>query len=49
MYYKIGTLAKRFGVTPQALRFYERHGLLLPARESEGGDRRYECGTMKWQ
>ena len=48
MYYKIGTLAKRFGVTPQALRFYERHGLLLPARESEGGDRRYQSRNLKW-
>lgn len=48
MYYKIGALAKRFGVTPQALRFYERHGLLLPARESEGGDRRYQSRNLKW-
>lgn len=48
MYHKIGTLAKRFGVTPQALRFYERHGLLLPDRESEGGDRRYQSRNLKW-
>lgn len=48
MYHKIGTLAKRFGITPQALRFYERHGLLLPARESKGGDRRYQSRNLKW-
>lgn len=48
MYHKIGTLAKRFGITPQALRFYECHGLLLPARESEGGDRRYQSRNLKW-
>lgn len=48
MYYKIGTLAKRFGITPQALRFYEKQGLLLPAREGEGGDRRYQSRNLKW-
>ncbi len=48
MYHKIGTLAKRFGVTPQALRFYEKHGLLLPARESAGGDRKYQSRNLKW-
>lgn len=48
MYHKIGTLAKRFGITPQALRFYEQHGLLLPDRESEGGDRRYQSRNLKW-
>lgn len=48
MYYKIGTLAKRFGITPQALRFYEKQGLLLPAREGGGGDRRYQSRNLKW-
>lgn len=48
MYHKIGTLAKRFGITPQALRFYEKQGLLLPAREGEGRDRRYQSRNLKW-
>ena len=48
MYYKIGTLANRFGVTPQALRFYEDHGLLLPDREKRGGDRKYQSRNLKW-
>ncbi len=48
MYYKIGTLAKRFGITPQALRFYEKQGLLLSAREGEGADRRYQSRNLKW-
>lgn len=48
MYHKIGTLAKRFGITPQALRFYEKQGLLLPAREGEGGNRRYQSRNLKW-
>lgn len=48
MYHKIGTLAKRFGITPQALRFYEKQGLLLPAREGEGMNRRYQSRNLKW-
>ena len=48
MYYKIGTLARRFGITTQALRFYEKQGLLLPAREGEGADRRYQSRNLKW-
>lgn len=48
MYHKIGALAKRFGVTPQALRFYEKQGLLLPDREGKGRDRRYQSRNLKW-
>lgn len=47
MYHKIGTLAKRFGVTPQALRFYESHGLIAPDHPSEGGGRRYQASRFK--
>lgn len=47
MYHKIGTLAKRFGITPQALRFYERHGLIVPDQPSEGGERRYQARRLK--
>lgn len=48
MYHKIGVLAKRFGITPQALRFYEQHGLLVPDRPEEGGARRYHTRNFKW-
>lgn len=48
MYYKIGSLAKRFGITPQALRFYEQHGLLVPERQQDGTARRYQARNLKW-
>lgn len=48
MYYKIGSLAKRFGITPQALRFYEQHGLLVPERAQDGTARRYQARNLKW-
>ena len=48
MYYKIGTLAKRFGITTQALRFYETQGFLTPAREELSATRRYQTRNLKW-
>ena len=48
MYYKIGTLAKRFGITTQALRFYEAQGFLAPDREQMSTTRRYHTRNLKW-
>ena len=48
MYYKIGTLAKRFGITTQSLRFYEAQGFLTPAREENSRTRRYQTRNLKW-
>ena len=48
MYYKIGTLAKRFGITTQALRFYEAQGFLAPDREHLSTTRRYHARNLKW-
>lgn len=48
MYYKIGTLAKRFGITTQALRFYEAQGFLTPVREETSTTRRYQARNLKW-
>jgi DNA-binding transcriptional MerR regulator len=39
-HYTIAELAREFDVTPRAIRFYEDHGLLAPAREGAGGLRR---------
>ena len=38
---KIGDLAKRCGLTVEALRFYEKQGLLQPQARSEAGYRFY--------
>ena len=35
--YTISELAREFGVTPRAIRFYEDQGLLSPARGGSGG------------
>jgi MerR family redox-sensitive transcriptional activator SoxR len=42
----IGEVARRGGVRPSALRYYERAGLLPPARRV-GGRRRYDAGTLQ--
>lgn len=39
----IGQLAKRIGVRPSTLRFYEAEGLLSPAVRSEAGYRLYDA------
>ena len=42
MKYKIGTVAKLLGVSPEALRLYERSGILVSERgEGENGYRYY--------
>jgi MerR family transcriptional regulator, redox-sensitive transcriptional activator SoxR len=42
----IGQLAERSGVAPSALRYYESQGLIESTR-SEGGQRRFERGTLR--
>lgn len=42
MSYKIGELARITGMTVEGLRFYERRGLLAPARRTRSGYRLYE-------
>ncbi|MFQ5669881.1 MAG: MerR family transcriptional regulator [Acidobacteriota bacterium] len=38
--YRISAVSRRYGIHPQTLRLYERHGLLRPTR-SEGNTRLY--------
>lgn len=45
--YQIGELAARSGVTPDALRYYERLGLLPAPRRTTGGFRRYAAQTLE--
>lgn len=44
--YRIGELAARSGLTPDALRYYERLGLLPHPPRTAGGFRVYPTGTL---
>lgn len=44
---KIGTLAKKVGLTPHTLRYYERIGLLPPVYRDIGGQRDYDDATLQ--
>lgn len=45
--FQIGDLAKRCGVSSDALRFYEKHGLIKPAGRSESGYRLYDDNNQR--
>lgn len=45
--WNIGQFAKRSGTTPDALRYYERLGLLTPSGRSDGGYRRYDDAAVE--
>jgi hypothetical protein len=40
-HYRIGHLAKRYGVSTEAIRQWEQRGLIPPAHRTPGGHRRY--------
>lgn len=44
--YQIGELAARSGLTPDALRYYERLGLLPPSQRTAGGFRVYTPAAL---
>ena len=41
MQYKIGKIAKIMGVTPEAIRHYERLGLIIPFKDPDTNYRYY--------
>jgi len=45
--YQIGELATRSGLTPDALRYYERIGLVARPRRTSGGFRVYPAATLE--
>lgn len=45
---KIGELAKRTGLSPHTIRYYERIGLLPIAARDAGGWRDYDEGILVW-
>lgn len=42
----IGEVARRSGLSPDALRFYEREGLLPPLERTGGRARRYDSAAL---
>lgn len=46
--YKIGAIARQFGVTTQALRFYEKKGLFPSAKGEGDTTRSYHARNFKW-
>jgi DNA-binding transcriptional MerR regulator len=44
---RIGSLADRLGITPHAIRFYERRGLLPAAHRGQNGYREYTEGDAQ--
>lgn len=45
---KIGTLAKRSGLSAHTIRYYERIGLLPPPDRDAGGQRDYDAAILAW-
>ena len=45
--FKIGEVAAKASVSTDALRYYEREGLLAPAAKSEGGYRLYTAEALR--
>lgn len=48
MYYTVGEMAKRLGVAPSTLRYYDQEGLLPFVERSEGGIRVFKEGDYEW-
>ena len=46
VYLAIGEVAERSGVSPSALRFYERQGLIASTR-TDGTQRRYDRAVLR--
>lgn len=48
MKYKIGWIARQFGITPQSVRFYEKEGIFVSDAPQTGSTRRYYARNYKW-
>ena len=48
MTYSIGEMAKRLGVAPSTLRYYDKEGLLPFVNRSKGGIRIFEDKDFEW-
>ena len=48
MYYTIGEAAKRMNLSPSALRYYDKEGLLPFVERSSGGIRMFQDEDFDW-
>lgn len=48
MYYTIGDMARKLGVTPSTLRYYDKEGLLPFVERSDGGIRMFKDSDYEW-
>ena len=48
MLYTVGEMAKRIGVAPSALRYYDKEGLLPFVERSSGGIRMFKDADFEW-
>lgn len=48
MGYTVGEMAKKMGVTPSALRYYDKEGLLPFVERSSGGVRLFRESDLEW-
>ena len=48
MVYTVGEMAKKLGVAPSTLRFYDKEGLLPFVERSEGGIRGFKDADYEW-
>ena len=44
----ITEVSKKYGLTPDTLRYYERIGLIPPVPRSRGGARDYDAASLGW-
>ena len=48
MLYTVGEMAKKIGVAPSTLRYYDKEGLLPFVERSGGGIRMFKESDMEW-
>lgn len=48
MFYTVGEMAKRLGVAPSTLRYYDKEGLLPFVERSSGGIRMFKDTDFEW-
>lgn len=48
MFYTVGEMAKKLGVAPSTLRYYDKEGLLPFVERSGGGIRMFKDADFQW-